>query len=57
MMRGEVAKKKVAPYDAAEFLDTDERVAGYLSEALRSNDPDRVALALTTIARAVPRAA
>ncbi|WP_250634268.1 addiction module antidote protein [Pinirhizobacter soli] len=39
-------------FDAAEFLDSEEMIAAYLTEALAKNDPAQVITALGTIARA-----
>jgi probable addiction module antidote protein len=43
---------ETAPYDVAEFLDSDEMVVAYLSEELSSNDPLYMAKALSAVARA-----
>jgi probable addiction module antidote protein len=43
---------KMAPFDAAEYLDSPEAVAAYLSEAFETGDADYVARALGTAARA-----
>ena len=39
-------------FDAAEFLDSEETIAAYLTEALAENDPAQVITAPRTIARA-----
>jgi len=39
-------------FDAAEFLDSEEMIAAYLTEVLAENDPAQVITALGTIARA-----
>lgn len=39
-------------FDAAEFLDSEEAIAAYLSDALQDADPDRLLTALATVARA-----
>ena len=39
-------------FDAAQFLDSDEAVAAYLSDILQANDPALLAAALGDIARA-----
>lgn len=46
------AHKQVAPYDAAEFLETDEDIVAYLNAALDDGDPALVPAALGDIARA-----
>jgi probable addiction module antidote protein len=43
---------QVARFDAAEFLDDDETIAGYLKEAFESGDPADIAEAIGTVARA-----
>lgn len=40
------------PFDAAEFLDTDEDIAAYLSEAFRDGDAHVIAAAVGAVARA-----
>jgi len=40
------------PFDAAEYLDDEETIAGYLTDALESNDPAQIAEAIGTVARA-----
>lgn len=45
------AHKQVAPYDAAEFLETDEDIVAYLNAALDDGDPALVPAALGDIAR------
>ena len=39
-------------FDAAEFLDSDEAIAAYVSEALKDANPDRLPATLATVARA-----
>lgn len=46
------ASKQAAPYDTAEFLETDEDIVAYLNAALEDGDPSLVAAALGDIARA-----
>lgn len=46
------ASRQAAPYDAAEFLETDEDIAAYLNAALEDGDPNLVSAALGDIARA-----
>jgi probable addiction module antidote protein len=43
---------KTAPWDAAEFLDTDEAVEEYIAAAFETEDPAHIAKALGTVARA-----
>jgi probable addiction module antidote protein len=43
---------KTKPFDPAEYLDTPETIAAYLTEALETGDPAFVADALGVIARA-----
>ena len=47
-----VAKTKTKPYDAAEYLETEEDMAAYLEAALEEGDPALVVHALGNIARA-----
>ncbi|MCH4083768.1 MAG: putative addiction module antidote protein [Olsenella sp.] len=52
-MRRTTGKKKVAaPYDAAEFLETEEDVAAYLNAALEDGNPQLLTAALGDVARA-----
>jgi probable addiction module antidote protein len=44
---------KAKPFDAAEYLDSPEMIAAYLTEALDSADASEVALAIGTVARSV----
>ena len=46
------AKIKTRPYDTAEYLDTPEAIAEYLTDALEDNDPSFIARAIGTAARA-----
>ncbi|MGN0060676.1 MAG: addiction module antidote protein [Coriobacteriales bacterium] len=46
------ANKQALPYDAAEFLETDEDIVAYLNAALDDGDPSLVSAALGDIARA-----
>lgn len=39
-------------FDAAEFLDSEEAIAEYISEAIKEEDSDSLLAALATIARA-----
>jgi|SRR3954451_22287334 probable addiction module antidote protein len=43
---------KTRPFDAAEYLDSPEAIATYLSEAFETNDPSYITEALGTVARA-----
>lgn len=47
-----MAKTKTKPYDAAEYLETEEDMAAYLQAALEEGDPALVIHALGNIARA-----
>jgi len=44
--------KKPAPFDAAEYLDSPDMIAAYLSEALETGDDNYVAQAIGAVARA-----
>jgi probable addiction module antidote protein len=43
---------KTAPYDSAEFLETNEDIAAYIEEILASDDPKLIARGLGVVARA-----
>lgn len=43
---------KALPFDAAEYLDSPEMIASYLTEALESEDAALVAMAIGAVARA-----
>ena len=43
---------KFTPFDAADYLDDEETIAAYLSEALEDPDPDTFLMAVRTVARA-----
>jgi probable addiction module antidote protein len=43
---------KTTAYDAADFLNDDETIAAYLTEALEGDDPRQIAKALGAVARA-----
>jgi probable addiction module antidote protein len=45
-------KTKTRPYDSAEYLDTPDAIAEYLTAALETNDPSFIAAAIGTAARA-----
>jgi probable addiction module antidote protein len=42
---------KTKPFDAAEYLDSPEMVAAYLTEAFESDDPSAIAMAIGAVAR------
>ena len=46
---------KFTPFDAADYLDDEETIAAYLSEALEDPDPDTFLMAVRTVARARAR--
>ncbi|MGY4367546.1 putative addiction module antidote protein [Bradyrhizobium sp. LB1.3] len=43
---------KVKSFDAAEYLDSPEMVAAYLTEAFESDDPSAITMAIGAVARA-----
>jgi len=43
---------KTKPFDSAEYLDSPEAIAEYLSEALETADPDFITKAIGVVARA-----
>lgn len=45
-------KPKIAPFDAARYLDDDEAIAEYMTAVLESDDPDLLLAALGDVARA-----
>jgi probable addiction module antidote protein len=45
-------KHEVTDFDPAEYLDNDEMIAGYLSDALETKDPAFIADAIGVVARA-----
>jgi len=45
-------KLKTLPYDTAEFLETEEQMAGYLAACMEEGDPALITYALGIIARA-----
>lgn len=47
-----MARTKTRPFDAADYLKTEEDMVAYLEAALEDNDPSVVAAALGDIARA-----
>jgi probable addiction module antidote protein len=42
---------KTKPFDAADYLDSPEMVAAYLTEAFESDDPSAIAMAIGAVAR------
>lgn len=42
----------ITKWDAAEYLDSDEAIAGYLAEAMEIGDQELIVHALNTVARA-----
>lgn len=47
-----MAKTRTKPFDASEYLDSEESMAAYLQAALEEGDPRLVVLAIGDIARA-----
>lgn len=45
-------KKKLAPFDAAEYLDNEEVIAEYLNAALEDENPDIFLVAISDVAKA-----
>ncbi len=45
-------KKKLAPFDAAEYLDNEEVIAEYLNAALEDKNPDMFLVAISDVAKA-----
>ncbi len=45
-------KKKLAPFDAAEYLDNEEVIAEYLNAALEDENPDMFLVAISDVAKA-----
>lgn len=43
---------KITPFDVADFLDSDEMIAEYLSVAMQDPDPDHFLQAVAAVARA-----
>jgi len=46
---------KVELFDAAEYLDSPEMIAAYLTEAFESEDPSAIAMAIGAVARSQDR--
>ncbi|MBS1191017.1 MAG: addiction module antitoxin [Rhodocyclaceae bacterium] len=44
--------EKLTPFDASEYLDSDEAISEYLTAALEADDPDLLLAALGDIAKA-----
>ena len=44
-------RTKTKPFDAADYLDSPEMVAAYLTEAFESDDPSAIAMAIGAVAR------
>ncbi len=49
---GKVKQPKLAPFDASDYLDSDEAIAEYLKAALGNNDPDAFLVAVRDVAKA-----
>jgi probable addiction module antidote protein len=47
-----MAKVKVAPFDASEYLDDEEVIAEYLTAALEDSNPETFLLAVANVAKA-----
>jgi len=47
-----MAKVKVAPFDASEYLDDEEVIAEYLTAALEDPDPEVFLIAVANVAKA-----
>jgi probable addiction module antidote protein len=47
-----MAKVKVAPFDASEYLDDEEVIAEYLTAALEDSNPEVFLLAVANVAKA-----
>jgi len=47
-----MAKPKLAPFDASEYLDDEEVIAEYLTAALEDPDPEAFLLAVANVAKA-----
>jgi probable addiction module antidote protein len=43
---------RFTPFDAADYLDSDEAIAAYLSATLEEDDPEMFLVAIKTVARA-----
>ncbi len=49
---GKVKQPKLAPFDASDYLDSDEAIAEYLKAALENKDPDAFLVAVRDVAKA-----
>lgn len=47
-----MSKNKISTFDAADYLDSEEAIASYLSAELAAGDPKYIKIALSNIARA-----
>jgi probable addiction module antidote protein len=45
-------KLKIAPFDASDYLDSEETIAEYLTAALENPDPDAFLVAVSDVAKA-----
>jgi len=48
----EIGRETINDFDPAEYIENDEMIAGYLSDALETRDPAFVADAIVVVARA-----
>jgi probable addiction module antidote protein len=51
-MMAKTAKLKLAPFDASDYLDSEETIAEYLTAALEDPDPDAFLIAVRDVAKA-----
>ena len=49
---GKVKQLKLAPFDASDYLDSEEAIAEYLKAALENPDPDAFLVAVRDVAKA-----
>ena len=47
-----INKLKLAPFDASDYLDSEEAIAEYLTAALENPDPDAFLVAVRDVAKA-----
>jgi len=47
-----ITKLKLAPFDASDYLDSEEAIAEYLTAALENPDPDAFLIAVRDVAKA-----
>jgi len=52
MIMAKTKKLKVAPFDASDYLDSEETIAEYLTAALENPDPDAFLVAVSDVAKA-----